>query len=149
MTDPFTKPFADMLKAAPYGQLPEHVKTLVDDGLAKTREATLKSFAVAKHSAEAFEKVALAAQRDAGELAGKIFDQAVQNTEAAFIAAKAIAQAKSPVEAAELQAKYAQAQLTKAGEQSRDLLELSTKLAQKTAEAVTGFATKSAAQYKV
>src|SRR5262245_82308 len=102
MHDTFTKPFADLMKTARLGQLPEHVQSLVHDGLTKTREATLKSFAAARDGAETFEKVALAAQRDTGELTGKVFDQAMQNTEAAFTAAQAIAQAKSPVEAAEL-----------------------------------------------
>jgi hypothetical protein len=148
MTDAFTKPFADALKAAPYGQLPQHVQSLVTDGIAKTREATLKSFAAAKNGAEAFGRVAIAAQRDTEQLAGKVIDHAVENTEAAFTAAKAITQAKSLVEAAELQAKFVQAQLTKAGEQSRELFELSTKLAQKATETVTGLAAQSTANFK-
>ena len=49
----------------------------------------------------------------------------------------------------QLQAKYVQAQFTKAGAQSKELFELSTKLTQKTAEAVTGLVTKSAGPFKV
>ena len=72
----------------------------------------------------------------------------IQNTEATFIAAQAIAQAKSPIEAAQLQAKFVQAQFAKAGEQGKELFEASTRLAQKTTEVVTGFATQSMAKIK-
>ncbi len=148
MTDQFTKPFTNLLKTAQYGQLPEHVQTLVQDGLSKSREATLRSIAAAKDGAEAFGKVNLGAPKETGELAAMVFDNAIANTEATYTAAQAIAQAKSPVEVAQLQAKFIQAQFAIIGEQTKELFELSTNIAQKTAEAVTGFASKSMAQYK-
>jgi len=148
MTAQFALPFADLLKTASFGQLPNQVQTFVEDGLIKSREATLKSFAAAKEGAEAIEKVTTVAQRGSGELAAKFFDQVIQNTEAAFNAAQSIAQQKSPLEAAQLQAQFVQGQLAKAGEQTKELFALSTKVAQDTAKAVSGFAANSASYYK-
>jgi hypothetical protein len=148
MTDAFTKPFADLLQATQFAQLPAHAQTLIHDGLAKTREATLKTFVTAKDGAAAFGKANPIATDEAKVLTATVFDHAIANTEAAFIAAQAIAQAKSPTEVAQLQAKFVQTQFAKAGEQTKELFELSTKAAQKTAEALTGLASKSLAQYK-
>lgn len=131
MTDPFTKPFADLFKMAPYGQMPGQMQNLVTDGLAKTREATLQSIAAAKNGAETFGKVSPVAAKETGEFTAKAFEQAVENTEAAFLTAQAIALSTSPIEAAQLQAKYAQAQFAKTGEQAKELFDLWTRLAQK------------------
>ena len=81
---------------------------------ANTREATLKSIALVK------------------TLAAKALDNALANTEAAFDAAQAIARAKDMNEAAQLQAKFVQAQFAKAGEQGKEFYELAAKLSQQT-----------------
>lgn len=148
MTDQFTKPFTDLLNPAKFGQLPGQMQTAFQDGLAKTRDLTLKSIDAAKTGAESLGKSSVV-PKETGALTTKAFEQAIENTEAAFLAALAVAQAKSPIEAMQLQAKYVQAQFTKAGAQSKELFELSTKLTQKTAEAVTGLVTKSAGPFKV
>ena len=148
MTDPITKMFTDLISSAQAGQHTGQVQTMFNDGLAKTREATLKSFAVAKEGAAALEQGAASVQRDTSELATKVIDQIIKNTESAFAAIQAFTQAKSPIEVAQLQTKFVQAQFAAAGEQSKELFELSTKLAKKSAETMTEFATKAASSHK-
>ncbi len=43
MTTQYERQAEAILKASQLGQLPEHVQTAAHDGLANTREATLKS----------------------------------------------------------------------------------------------------------
>ena len=136
MADQFTKPFADLFKLGSFGQLPDQMQTFVQDGLAKTREATLKSISVVKDGATALGKASPVASKETGAFTDKAFDQTIENTEAAFVTAQAIALAKSPMEAAQLQAKYAQAQFAKTGEQAKELYDLWTKAAQKSVSGV-------------
>lgn len=144
MNDQFTKPFADLFK----GQFPNQLQTAVQDGLAKTREMTIQSIAAAKDGAEALGKASPVASKETGALTSKAFEQVLENTEAAYAAAQSIFRAQSPIEAAQLQAKYMQAQFARAGEQFKELFELSTKVAQKSAEGVSQLNVKSAAAFK-
>jgi phasin family protein len=114
MTTQYERQAETILKASQLGQLPEHVQAAAHDGLANTREATLKSIGLVK------------------TLAAKALDNALANTEAAFDAAQAIARAKDMNEAAQLQAKFVQAQFAKAGEQGKEFYELAAKLTQQT-----------------
>ena len=144
MTDPFTKQFADLFKAGSYGQLPEQMQAMFHDGLAKSREAAMKSLEVAKDGAMALSQANTLASKEATALTSKAFEHAAANAEAAFTVARSLASAKSPAQVAELQVSFMQSQLTKAGAQGKELLELSTKLAQKTAEATAQLATSAA-----
>jgi hypothetical protein len=114
-----------ILKASRLGQLPEHVQAATHDGLANTREATLKSIGLVK------------------ALAAKALDNALANTEAAFDAAQAIARAKDMNEAAQLQVKFLQAQFAKAGEQGKEFYELAAKVTQQTFATLNSTAMKS------
>lgn len=142
MTDLFTKQFAEMFKASPYTQFQNPMMSFMQDGISKTQDATLKSIEAAKDGAEALSKTNSLAANEACALSNKAFDQMIENTQAAFAAFQALALAKSPMEVAKLQAEYVQAQMAKAGVQTKELFELSTKLAQKTAEATTSMAAK-------
>lgn len=147
MTDQFPNPFADLFKTTQFGQMPNSAQSLVQDGLTKTRDATLQSFAAVKQGAEKMGQSAVVAKKETSDLTAKVFEQAAKNIEAAFVAAQAIAKAKSPMEVMQLQAQFMQAQLALAGEQSKELFDLSTKVAQKTAEDLNGLASKSAASF--
>lgn len=114
MTTQYERQAETILKASQLGQLPEHFRTAAHDGLANTREATLKSIGLVK------------------ALAAKALDNALANTEVAFDAAQAIARAKDLNEAVQLQAKFWQAQFAKAGEQGKEFYELAAKLTQQT-----------------
>ncbi len=144
MSDHLNKQFADLFK----GALPEQVQTMVQDGLAKSREITVKSISAAKDGAAMLGKSSPVANAEANELAAKAFDQVLENTEAAYAAAQSMVLAKSPIEMAQLQAKYMQAQFARAGEQTKALLDLSSKVAHKTAEGVSQMAAKSGVPFK-
>ena len=138
MTDHFTKPFTDLFKDAPAGQIPAQLQSFVQDGLSKTRDAALTSLAAIKTGAEAFGQVNIVAPKEAGEFTAKLLDNTIVNTEAAFGAAQSIAQAKSPVEAIQLQAQYLQSLFAKAGDQTKELFDLSTRAAQKSVQDFNG-----------
>lgn len=144
MYDQFTKPFSEFFKT----QLPEQLQTMAHDGLAKSRDVALQSIAVAKDGAEAFGKACPVAPKEASALTAKAFAQVIENTESAYEVAQSIARAKSPVEVAQLQAKYMQNQFSRAGEQAKELFELSTKLAQSTGDGMGQLAAKSGVAFK-
>ena len=138
MTDHFTKPFTDLFKDAPAGQIPAQLQSFVQDGLSKTRDAALTSLAAIKTGAEAFGQVNIVAPKEAGEFTAKLLDNTIVNTEAAFGNAQSIAQAKSPVEAIQLQAQYLQSLFAMASEQIKELFQLSTTAAQKSVQDFNG-----------
>ena len=94
------------------------------------------------------EEVLLAAQAGAKSIGEKVLHNTAVNTEAAFDAAQAIVRAKTIPEAARLQADFVQQQLAVAGAQTKELLELSTKVAKQTFEFYNAAATKSFEQMK-
>jgi hypothetical protein len=102
----------------------------------------------AKDSVKVMEEVMLAAQAGAKAIGEKVLQNTTVNTEAVFDAAQAIARARTLPEAARLQADFMQQQLAAAGAQSRELLELSTKVAKQTFDTVNAAATKTFDQIK-
>ena len=90
----------------------------------------------------------LASQAGAKAIGEKIVHNTAINTEAAFDAAEAIARADTLPEAARLQANFFQQQLAIAGAQTKELFELSTKVAQQTFETMNSAAAKSFEQFK-
>ena len=101
MTSQYERQAGAILNASRLGHPPEGVQVVAHNGLVQTREATVKSIAFVK------------------TLAAKALDNALANTEAVFDAAQAIARAKDMNEAAQLQAKFFQAQFVRAGEQGK------------------------------
>ena len=140
VTNQSTKPITGLFMLAQTSHLPAQMQSLVQDGLSKTRDAALKSLMVVKDSAD-FDLLSKAnhfAPKESGAVTKKIFDHTTANVEAAFNAAEAITQAKSPVEAIQLQAQYVQAQFAMASEQIKELFELSTTAAQKSVQDFNG-----------
>lgn len=127
MTDQATQQFAKLFENATKNPLSKPVQDAVETGLIRTCEATLKSLAMAKDSAEAVSKAAPIASDATVAFTAKAFEQAAQNTESAFEAARAIVRAKSPAEAIKFQIEYSQLQIEKVGKQAKELFELSTK----------------------
>lgn len=148
MNEQFTRQAQDMFKAAQNGRIPENFQAMAEDGVAKTREAYQKLNTAAKDSAKVVEEVVLAAQAGAKAIGDKVLHNTAVNTEAAFDAAQAIARARSIPEAARLQADFMQQQLAIAGEQTKELFELSTKVARQTLESMNVAASKSLDQFK-
>lgn len=143
MNDQFTRQAEQFFSAAKEARVPENVQAMVVDGVAKTREAYEKAAVVAKDQAKAAEEVLLAGQAGAKAIGNKLIENTAANAEAAFDAAQAIARARSLPEAARLQAEFMQKQMAVAGSQTRELFELSSRVAQQAFSTFNTAATKS------
>lgn len=144
----FTRQTQDFLAAAKDARIPEAVQAFAEDGVSKAREAYGKMNSVAKDGAKVLEEVMVAAHAGAKSIGEKVLRNTEVNTEAAFEAAHAIARAKTLPEAVRLQTSFVQQQLAAAGAQSRELFELSAKVAQQTLETMSTVATKTFEQMK-
>lgn len=144
----FTRHTQEMFAAAKDARIPEQVQAFAEDSVVKARETYGKLTAVTKDSAKVLEDVMSTAQAGAKTIGEKVLKNTETNTEAVFEAAKAIAQAKTLPEVLKIQTSFFQQQLSTAGTQSKELFELSTKVAQQTFESVQAAATKSFEQMK-
>lgn len=143
MNEQFTRQAEQFFSAAKEARVPENVQAMMADGVAKTREAYEKATTVAKDQAQVAEEMLLAGQAGAKSIGSKLIENTVTNAEAAFDAAQAIARARTLPEAARLQAEFMQKQMATAGAQTRELFELSSRIAQQTFASFNAAATKS------
>ncbi|MEZ5853993.1 MAG: phasin family protein [Hyphomicrobiaceae bacterium] len=148
MNDAFTRQTEQFFNAAKDARMPENVQAMMVDGVAKTREVYEKASAAAQDQAKAAEEVMLAGQAGARTIGSKLIENTVTNAEAAFNAAQAMAQARSLPEVARVQADFMQKQMAIASAQTRELFELSTRIAQQTMQVMNVAATKSFEQMK-
>ena len=148
MNEQFTRQAKDMFKVAQDGRIPENIQAMAEDGVTKTRDAYLKLNTVAKDGAKVVEEVVMAAQAGAKAIGEKVLHNTSVNTEAVFDAAQAMARARTLPEAARLQADFMQQQFAAAGAQTKELFELSSKVARQTIESMNSAATKSFEQMK-
>ena len=123
-------------------RLPENLQSLAQDGVAKSREAYAKIAAAAADQVKTVEAVAAETQVHARSLGEKAAANFARNAEAAFDAAEALTRAKSLPEIAQLQANFVQNQFAVMGAQTKEMFELSTKLAQQAFEQMSGAAAK-------
>ena len=144
----FTRQAQEMFSAGKDARIPENMSALAEDAVNKSRDAYNKIAAAAKDNAKVVEDVVLTAQAGAKSIGEKLIANTLANTEAAFDAAQAIAKAKTFPEVARLQANYFQQQFAAAGSQTKELFELSSKVAKQTFETVGQAATKSFDQIK-
>jgi hypothetical protein len=114
----------------------------------KSREAFDKISHVAQDQAKVAEDLMIATQAGAKTIGGKIMENTARNTHAVFDAAEAMARARSLPEAMQLQAQFMQQQMALAGAQTKELFELSTRVAQQTFETINATAAKSFDQMK-
>ena len=129
-------------------RLPENFQAFAQDSVAKSREAFAKLASVAADQAKTVESVATEAQSGVKTLGEKALGNLARNASAAFDAADALARAKSIPEAAKLQADFVQSQLAAFGLQTKEFLELSTRIAQQSFEAFGSAAAKGFEQSK-
>lgn len=148
MNEQFTRQAQDFLAAAKDARIPENVQAIAEESVTKTREAYNKLSSVAKDNVKVLEEVMLATHAGAKAIGEKVLQNSVVNTEAAFDAAQAIARAKTFPEAVRLQANFVQQQLAVASSQTKELFELSTKVAKQTFETLNVAATKGFEQLK-
>jgi phasin len=144
----FARQAQDMFAAAKDAKIPENIQHFAEESVTKTREAFHKFNATAKDNAKALEEMVLASTAGNKAIGEKVMANTVTNTEALFDAAQAMAKAKTLPEAAQIQAKFFQQQMTIAGTQTKELFELSTKVAKQAFETMNSAATKSFEQVK-
>lgn len=149
MNEQFAQTAKEAFNAAKEARIPENVQAIAEESVAKSREAYQKLNAAAKDNMKAFEELITTAQAGARALGEKVLTNTAANAEAAFDAAQAIARARTLPEAARLQADFVQQQLSAASAQTKELLELSTKVAQQTFECMSTAARRTSASFKL
>lgn len=142
MNEQFARQAQEMFNAAKDVRIPENVQAIAEESVAKTRDAYKKINAAAKDGVKVMEEVMLTAHAGARALGEKVLTNTVANTEAAFDAAQAIARARTLPEAARLQADFVQQQMAIASTQTKELFELSAKVARQTFESINSAAAK-------
>ena len=148
MNEQFTRQAQDMFNAAKDARIPENVQAFAEESVAKTRDAYVKISAVAQDGAKVMEEVVLASHAGAKAIGEKVVHNTTVNAEAAFEAAQAMARARTLPEAMRLQMNFFQQQMAIASAQSKELFDLSSKVARQTLETVNSAATKSFEQIK-
>ena len=136
MTDQFTRQVQEILAATKDARIPENVKALAEDSVAKTREAYSKMSSAARDGVKIFENVMVSAQAGANSIGERVLRNTEANTEAAFDAAQAISRAGTLPEIVRLQTNFMQKQFAAASAQTKELFELSMKVTQQTFESV-------------
>lgn len=142
MNEQFMKQTEEMMAAVKNVQVPENVQAMTEEGVARSREAYEKMAAVAREATSGIEEVAVTHSRGVRTIGEQMLDVMTANTEAAFDAAAAIAGAKTLPEAARMQADFLQQQMAKAGEQTKELYETSSRVTRETVETLNQVATK-------
>jgi len=130
MNEHFTRQAEQFMEAAKAAKIPENIQAFAEQGVTRSQEAFEQISTAAKDQVKVAEELALATQAGFKSIGSKIMDNTVVNTEAAFDAARAIARAGSVPEALRLQAEFMQRQFSVAGAQTKELFELSTRVAQ-------------------
>jgi phasin len=134
----------DFMNAAKAGKIPENIQAIAEDGVARSREAFETLTTAAKDQAKAAEELALAAHAGIKSIGNKLIDNTATNAEAAFEAARSIARAGSVPEVLRLQAEFVQRQFAVAGAQTKELFELTTRVATQTFESANDAVVKTA-----
>ena len=138
MTTQFTDQAAYLLNAAQQGRIPENLKHVAEEAVTKTRDAYDQISLASKANAKVVSDTALEAEAGSKTLGELLVHNTSVNTAAAINAAQAIARAKSIPEAGRLQAEFMRQQFATAAAQTRELFEVSTKIAQRTFGSFTG-----------
>ncbi len=136
MNEHFKRQAEQFMNAAKDARIPENVQAFAIDSVGKSRQAFEKLNTVAQDQAKAAEELLIASQAGAKTIGGKILENTARNATAAFDAAEAMVRAKSVPEALQVQAQFLQSQFAAAGAQTKELFDLSTRIAQQTFEVV-------------
>lgn len=143
MNEQFTRQAQEMFNAAKDARIPENVQAFAEDTVAKSREAFQRMNGATKDSVKVVEEIMLASHAGAKTIGEKMLHNTAVNTDAAFDAAHQMARAKSIQDLARLQADFFQQQMAAASAQTKELLELSTKVSRQTFESISGAAQRS------
>ncbi len=148
MTTDFTKQTEEMLKAAQDMAVPEGIQKALEDSLTQSKKAYSKLTDSAQEANKALEKAYETTQKSTKKITDKILSQASENTAAAFEAAEAMVQTKSVPEAFQIQSEFLKKQMEIFGNQSKEIYELTNKLASEAAQNLNKATTKAFEQSK-
>lgn len=148
MIEKINRQAQDMIEAVTKLEVPAGLRAMAEESVATARQAQAKWNAAGSTGATVIEETVRATQAGFKLVAEKVVADTLANTEAAFDAAQKLAAAKSLAEVATIQARYAEEQLVKASEQTKALLDLSTKAAKETNDALAAIAAKAVEDLK-
>lgn len=148
MTDQWKREAKEMFLAAKNARVPENLSVLAEDVIAKSREAFDQFQSASKDSTRSLETVIQTAHDGTRTIGEKVLRNIECNTELAFDAAEAMARAKTIAEVVSLHSSFLQQQMTASASQSKELLELSAKVAQQTFELMNAAAFKTFEHFK-
>ena len=134
-TDPFSS------SVIPF-QLPEQMRAFAEKGVNQAREGYAKLKDAADTHNSTVEAVFNTATKGAAEVSTTLLDIAKTNTNAGFDLAQSLIGVKSPTAALELWSGFAKSQFEAFTGQSKQIAELSQKIASETAEPIKTGATK-------
>ncbi|WP_398470327.1 phasin [Tardiphaga sp.] len=117
-------------------QLPEQVRAFAEKGVNQAREGYAKFKDAAETHNSTVEAVFNTATKGAAEVSTTLLDIAKTNTNAGFDFAQSLIGVKSPSQAFELWSGFAKSQFEALTGQSKQLAELSQKIASETAEPI-------------
>ena len=142
MNDQFAKQAQDFMKAAQGIQMPTNIQSMNGDAVKQARESYARPEVISRDITKAMEEVSTTAQKSSLILSDKVTNNLKENTEAVMEAVNKIASAQSLPEAIAAQTEFVQSQMAKAGEQSKVLYELGSKVAKDAADQWSKAATK-------
>jgi hypothetical protein len=119
------------------------VRHMAQESVARSRELYRSTMSAAQGSARVFAEVAETTWGSAKLLNDKIIQNVAANAEAAFDAAEAIVAARSLPEAARLQSEFLQLLFVSTGEQLKEFVDLSGRVAQHLLETAQAAASRS------
>jgi phasin len=128
-TDPFSA------SIIPF-EVPEQVRAFAEKGVSQARESYTKFKDAAETHNSTIEAVFTSATKGATDYSAKLLDMVKANTNAAFDFAQELVSAKSVPQAMELWSAHAKKQVETFTAQTKELAELSQKIATETAEPI-------------
>ena len=132
MNAEFTRVFQDMFDPAQALRFQGNFRTAIES----SRESFDKATEYAKENMKTVEHVVAAAQASSNQIGDRILRDAEASAKSFFDTAAAMTRAKTIFEITALQTEFVQKQVAVVAEQSRSLLEFSSKITQRMFEAV-------------
>ncbi|MFC0239672.1 phasin [Rhodopseudomonas telluris] len=123
-------------------QLPEQVRAFAEKGVSQARESYSKLRDVAESNNGTIEAVFSSASKGATDYSAKVFDFVKANTSAGFDFAHSLIGAKTLPEVLEMWTSHAKKQVEVLTSQTKELTELSQKVAAETVEPIKANASK-------
>jgi phasin len=117
-------------------EVPGSIREFAEKGVSQARETYEKFKDVAQSSNETIEAVYASASKGAADYSGKLLDIARTNTNAAFDVAEKLVAVKSPSDIFSIWQTYARSQYESLTAQTKELVELSQRVASETVEPI-------------